>query len=340
MHLASFPLPDINFNSKGYFSCCDCFSPGDRVVITPPLSQQDAPSLKISNKTCCLFCTDISATEDKDTWVIFRQYLTACYGEKPTELALSQHKVDLSSALKGKKALKAKDYQTIKRYAEYASKNQPFAQDIFKLAKFKVSFDQVAPAFLKPIKNPEDILQKASSITIDSESSNGSIGLQHLSPDMIREDLRQLPLTRPLLEADIERITLMVLEDMVEAKALSLKKYDIINMMLRYLKALGFSMKTFEYYEEIAPLALKTLHKQDIQALSTDEYAAYLKLASSLIKKRNGSHSSFSQTSSDSDSEVKMDTHVIDKMVKSNMPTKPTHEPFEERIGVTYVLKE
>jgi hypothetical protein len=179
--------------------------------------------------------------------------------------------------------LRAQEYQELKEIAELAFSRQGTVKEMFKWAKLRAAFESISPGEIKGPLPIEGKLERIGSIHVESSKASS---LEPFNIDKIKNNLREAPLDRKLEEEDIDRITHLVLDDIILAGRDVLKREEIQAKMLRYLKAQGLTIRTPEYYERIAPLALRTLHKSDINALSPDEYAAYLQLASTFIMKR------------------------------------------------------
>lgn len=288
MSLASFSLPDLQIRGKccNYSNCGDCCNPGDRIIMHPPPQGSNEPTINVSTTKCCLFCIrdNGSADENRMTWQVFHHYLELAYGKQAAEFALGTKSIDLKDARHFSMPLSAEDYQELKEIAEHAFSRQSTIEAIFKWAKLRAAFERVDPLEIKETPLLDGRLERIGSIHVEAQTP--LLRLEPFNVDKIKRNLRQVPLDRKLEEDDIERITLLVLDDILAAGKDVLKRDEIQAKMLRYLKALGFSIKPPEYYEKIAPLALRTLHKTDINALSPDEYAAYLQLASTLIMKK------------------------------------------------------
>jgi hypothetical protein len=286
MSLASAQLPDLHLRGKccNFSSCGDCFNPGDRITLQPPKGDSNQPSVNVSTTTCCLFCISNrgNSEENKVTWQLFQQYLELCYGKQAAEIALSSKSIDSKSNNHTSGPLRARDYQELKEIAEFAHSYRDNIDYIFKLAKLKAYFDIQEPAKIREeISFNEGKLQRINSIHV--ETLDSLIGKEPFDIDKLKDNLKKIPLDKSLEDQDIERITLMVLDDILEAGVQVLTKDEIRAKLFKYIKALGINVKPPEFYERIAPLALKTLHKKDASALSPEEYEAYLQLASTLM---------------------------------------------------------
>lgn len=288
MSLASFSLPDLQIRGKccNFTRCGDCFNPGDRIIMQPPPQGSNEPTINVSTTKCCLFCIrdDGSVDENRLTWQVFHHYLELAYGKQAAEFALSSKRIDTRDALHLSTPLRAQDYQELKEIAEHAFSRHADVEEVFKWVKLKAAFESLSPAELKEITSFEGKWERIGSIHVEGIKPTSKP--EPFDVDKIKNNLRQAPVDKKLAEADIERITLLVLDDILMAGRDVLKRDEIQAKMLRYLKALGFTIRSPEYYERIAPLALRTLHKTDVNSLSSDEYAAYLQLASTLIMKR------------------------------------------------------